>query len=95
MAKKPQKLADTAAAVCVISGNDIRRSGVTSIPEALRIVPGLQVACIDASKWAITSRGFNGRFANKLLVLIDGRTVYIRHCFPEYFDSKISPLWLL
>ena len=76
VAKKPQKLSDAAAAVFVISGNDIRRSGVTSIPEALRMVPGLQVARIDASKWAISSRGFNGRFANKLLVLIDGRSVY-------------------
>jgi len=76
VSKKAQKLSDAAAAVFVITQEDIRRSGVTSIPEALRMVPGLQVARIDANKWAITSRGFNGRLANKLLVLIDGRSVY-------------------
>src|SRR5689334_17062833 len=73
---KAQKLSNVAAALFVITPDDIRRSGVTSIPEALRLVPGLQVAHIDANKWAITARGFNDRFANKLLVLIDGRTVY-------------------
>ncbi len=76
VSKKPQKMYDAAAAVFVITQDDIRRSGVTSIPEALRLAPGLEVARIDANKWAITSRGFNGRFANKLLVLIDGRSVY-------------------
>lgn len=76
VSRKAQKISDTSAAVFVISSEDIKRSGVTSIPEALRMVPGMQVAQIDANKWAISSRGFNGRFANKLLVLIDGRTVY-------------------
>jgi len=76
VSKKAQKVSEAAAAIFVITSEDIRRSGVTSIPEALRMVPGLQVARIDASKWAITSRGFNDRFANKLLVLIDGRSVY-------------------
>src|SRR3982074_218993 len=76
VSKRTQKLADAAAAIFVITREDIRRSGATSIPEALRMVPGLQVARIDENKWAITSRGFNGRFANKLLVLIDGRSVY-------------------
>src|SRR5712675_278718 len=76
VSKRTQKLADAAAAIFVITQEDIRRSGATSIPEALRMVPGLQVARIDENKWAITSRGFNGRFANKLLVLIDGRSVY-------------------
>ena len=65
-----------AAAVYVITQEDIRRSGATSVPELLRNVPGLNVARLDANKWAITSRGFNDRFANKLLVLIDGRSVY-------------------
>ena len=60
----------------VITQEDIRRSGARSIPEALRLAPGLEVARIDANKWAIASRGFNGRFTNKLLVLIDGRSVY-------------------
>lgn len=76
VAKRPQKVADSAAAVFVITQEDIRRSGAASIPEALRMVPGVEVARIDENKWAIGSRGFNGRFDNKLLVLIDGRSVY-------------------
>ncbi|MBI1776246.1 MAG: TonB-dependent receptor plug domain-containing protein [Proteobacteria bacterium] len=75
-AKRPQKLGDATSAIFVLTQEDIRRSGATSIPEALRMVPGLQVARIDANSWAITARGFASRFANKLLVLIDGRTVY-------------------
>jgi iron complex outermembrane receptor protein len=76
VSKRAQKLADAAAAIFVITQDDIRRSGAASIPEALRLVPGLEVARIDENKWAIGSRGFNGRFDNKLLVLIDGRSVY-------------------
>ncbi len=76
VSRRGRKLAEVAAAVTVITSEDIRRSGATSIPEALRMVPGLQVARIDANKWAISARGFNDRFANKMLVLIDGRSVY-------------------
>ena len=76
VSKREQKLADAAAAIFVITQDDIRRSGARTIPEALRLVPGLEVARIDENKWAIASRGFNGRFTNKLLVLIDGRSVY-------------------
>jgi len=76
VSRKGQKLSDTAAAVFVITQDDIRRSGATSIPEILRIVPGLDVARINGNVWAISARGFNGRFANKLLVMIDGRSVY-------------------
>ncbi|MCD4688357.1 MAG: TonB-dependent receptor plug domain-containing protein [Desulfuromonadaceae bacterium] len=76
VSRKSQKLSEAAAAVFVITQHDIRRSGATSIPEALRLAPGLSVARIDSSKWAISRRGFNGRYANKLLVLIDGRSVY-------------------
>src|SRR5438067_7436535 len=76
VAKRPQRVADAAAAVFVLTQEDIRRSGAASIPEALRMAPGLQAARIDENKWAIGSRGFNGRFDNKLLVLIDGRSVY-------------------
>ena len=63
-------------AVYVLTGEEIRRAGVLSVPEALRLVPGVHVARIDANKWAVSIRGFNSRTANKLLVLIDGRTVY-------------------
>ncbi len=76
VSKKAQKVSDAAAAVFVITQDDIRRSGVTSIPEALRMAPGLEVARIDADKWAVSSRGFNNFLANKLLVLVDGRSVY-------------------
>lgn len=64
------------AAVFVISSEMIRRSGARSVPEVLRLAPGVQVARLDANKWSISIRGFNGRFANKLLVQIDGRSVY-------------------
>ena len=77
VAKKSQRLSEAAAAIFVISGDDIRRAGVTSIPEALRLAPGIEVARIDANKWAITARGFNSfETSNKMLVLIDGRSVY-------------------
>ncbi len=75
-AKKPQKLTEAAAAISVVTGDQIRRAGVTSIPEAFRLVPGMHVARVDANKWAISSRGFDGRISNKLLVLVDGRHVY-------------------
>ncbi len=74
--RKTQQLSKTAAAVFAITQEDIRRSGVTSIPEALQMAPGLQVARINASQWAISSRGFNGQYSDKLLVLMDGRSVY-------------------
>jgi len=64
------------AAVFVITNEMIRRSGVRNVPEALRLAPGVDVARIDAARWAITIRGFNNRYANKLLVQIDGRSVY-------------------
>lgn len=76
VSRKSQTLSQTAAAAFVITQEDIRRSGASSIPEALRLAPGLEVAQIGSSSWAITSRGFNGQYANKLLVLMDGRTAY-------------------
>ena len=86
--KKLQKLSDVPAAVYVISSDDIRRSGATSIPEVLRMAPGVQVARIDANKWAVSIRGFDDRFANKLLVLIDGRTVYTSAFSGVYWDIQ-------
>ena len=86
--RKAQNLADVPAAVYVIDQDDISNSGVTSIPEALRMVPGLQVARISSSTWAITSRGFNGTFATKLLVQIDGRSVYTPSYSGVYWDSQ-------
>ena len=76
VSRKSQRLTDTAAAAFVITADDIQRSGATSIPEALRMVPGLDVAKVGGGHWAVSARGFNGRFAQKLLVLVDGRSVY-------------------
>ncbi|MFO1423670.1 MAG: TonB-dependent receptor [Candidatus Competibacteraceae bacterium] len=87
-AKVEQALQDTASAVFVITADDIRRSGVTNVMEALRLAPGVEVARIDSSRWAITIRGFNGRFANKLLVLIDGRTVYNTQFSGVYWEIQ-------
>ncbi len=76
VSKRAEKLTEVASAVFVITQDDIRRSGATSIPEALRMAPGVEVARIGTDKWAINIRGFNGRFADKLQVLMDGRSVY-------------------
>jgi len=76
VSKKTEKLSEAAAAVFVITAEDIQRHGFTSIPDALRMVPGMEVARLDSNKWAVSARGFNGRFANKLLVLVDGQSVY-------------------
>lgn len=76
VAKEPQRLLNAPASIQVITAEDIRRSGATSIPEALRLADNLDVAQINAHDWAISARGFNANLANKLLVLIDGRAVY-------------------
>jgi iron complex outermembrane recepter protein len=74
--RRAQNLDETAASVFVITAEDIRRAGVRSIPEALRLAPGIEVARNGASSWTITIRGFSSDLSNKLLVLIDGRSVY-------------------
>ncbi|WP_333876765.1 TonB-dependent receptor plug domain-containing protein [Methylobacter sp.] len=91
VSKKKQNVKDSAAAIFVISAEDIRRSGATSIPEALRMAPGLQVARINANQWAVTIRGFNDRTANKLLVLMDGRTLF----FPGFSGTLWETLDML
>ena len=73
---RDERLGDAAASVYVITADDIRRSGATTLPEALRLAPNLQVARIDTGQYAISARGFNNAIGNKLLVLIDGRTIY-------------------
>jgi outer membrane receptor for monomeric catechols len=75
VSKKEQSLFQAAAAIFVITQEDIRRSGAISIPDLLRMVPGLNVSQINANSWAVSSRGFNTQFVNKMLVLIDGRAV--------------------
>ena len=76
--KAPQKSSQVAAAITVLTQEDIRNSGATTIPDLLRLVPGLQVARIDAHNWVVSSRGFGDRITNKLLVMIDGRSIYSR-----------------
>jgi iron complex outermembrane recepter protein len=88
VSKKPQLLADTPAAVFVITQEDIRRSGATTIPEALAMAPGLQVARISSSKWAVSARGFGGWTSNKLLVMIDGRSVYTPAYSGTFWDMQ-------
>jgi iron complex outermembrane receptor protein len=76
VSKRPEQLFGAAAAISVITGEEIQRSGARSLAEALRLAPGLGVAQLDANKWAIAARGFNDRFSNRLLVLMDGRTIF-------------------
>ena len=88
VARREEQLAQSPAAVRVITNEEIRRSGATTIPELLRTVPGLQVAKVDSHDWAISSRGFNDVFANKLLVLIDGRSVYTPLFSGVYWEAQ-------
>jgi iron complex outermembrane recepter protein len=76
VSKKEQKLSQTAAAVFVISAEDIARSGARNIPDLLRMVPGMDVAQINQNSWAIAARGFNALYSSELLVTVDGRIVY-------------------
>jgi len=86
--KRTQKLTDTAAAVYVITQEDIKRSGATTIPDALRMVPGLEVAQTSSDTWAIASRGFNNALSDKLLVMIDGRSIYSPVHSGVYWDDQ-------
>ncbi|SNS91509.1 iron complex outermembrane recepter protein [Noviherbaspirillum humi] len=88
VSKRSELLADAPASIFVITAEDIRRYGATSLPEALRLAPNLQVARVDARNYAITARGFNSPFENKLLVLIDGRTVYSPLFSGVYWDAQ-------
>ena len=86
-AKKEQRAEDVPAAVFVITQDDIRRSGMRSLPELFRLVPGMQVAQVNSNKWAVSIRGFNGLFSNKLLVLVDGRSIYTAFNFGVFWDE--------
>jgi len=74
--KREERASDAAAAVYVLTPEEVIRSGATTLPDALRQVPGMEVARVNGHDWAVSARGFNDLFANKLLVMIDGRTVY-------------------
>lgn len=92
VSKMEQKLSRTASAVFVIEREDIRRSGALNIPDLLRMVPGMDVAQITSNTWAIGARGLNGRFSNKLLVMIDGRRVYSLTTGGVFWDVSTVPL---
>jgi iron complex outermembrane receptor protein len=92
VSRRAEPLYATASAVQVITAENIRRSGASSVAEALRLAPNLQVAQVNASQWAISARGFNNVLANKLLVLIDGRTVYTPLYAGVFWDVQNLPL---
>jgi iron complex outermembrane recepter protein len=92
VSKKEQKLSKTGAAIFVITQDDIRRSGATNIPDLLRLAPGVDVARVDANRWAISIRGFNDQHADKVLVLVDGRSVYSPSFSGVFWDMVDVPL---
>ena len=92
VSKKEQKLAGAGAAIFVITQEDIVRSGAINIPDVLRMAPGVDVAQIDANHWAISIRGFNASYANKVLLLIDGRSVYSDSFSGVFWDQQDVPL---
>src|SRR5579871_5731438 len=92
VSKKDQAWFKAGAAVFVITQDDIRRSGAVNVPDLLRMVPGVTVARIDANAWAISIRGFNMRYSDKVLVLVDGRSVYTPSFSGVYWDQLKVPL---
>ncbi|MBK7997876.1 MAG: TonB-dependent receptor [Verrucomicrobia bacterium] len=92
VSKREESLSRASAAITVVSQDDIQRSGARTIAEALRLAPGLSVARVDSHTWAISARGFNDSFANKLLVLMDGRSVYTPLFSGVYWDVQDTML---
>lgn len=92
VSKTQQKISDTAAAVYVITQEEIRSSGAMNIPDLLRMVPGMDVAQINSNTWAVSARGFNKRYADELMVLLDGRSIYLPSFGGVYWDVLDLPL---
>ncbi len=88
VSKAPEEIWNTSAAIFVLTQQDIQRSGVTTIPDALRLVPGVEVARISSDKWSIGIRGFGSRLSRDVLVLIDGRTVYTTLLAGTYWEVQ-------
>lgn len=86
--RNAQRLDQTAAAVYVLTAEDIASSSAVNVPDLLRTVPGLEVAQIDANKWAVSARGFNGRLASKMLVFVDGRSLYVPTYATVFWESE-------
>lgn len=85
---RPERLSASPASVHVITAEAIRRSGASTLPQLLQLAPNLQVAQVDARQWAISARGFNDTFGNKLLVMVDGRTVYAPVFSGVFWDQQ-------
>src|SRR5574343_810503 len=92
VSRRNQSLSNVPAAAFVITADDIRRSGALALPDGLRMVPGSQVGQVDSGRYAVTARGFNGRFANKLQVLIDGRSIYNPFFSGTVWEQDAIPL---
>jgi len=92
VSKKEQKLSQAPAAIYVITREDIRRSGMTAIPDLLRMVPGLQVGQMQAGAWGVSARGFNSQNSDKMLVLVDGRSIYSPIDKGVFWDEQDIPL---
>jgi iron complex outermembrane receptor protein len=92
VSKRPERLMDASAAVQVITSDEIRRSGATTVPDLLRLVPGVQVARVNSNTWAVGVRGFTSTLSRSLLVLIDGRSVYSPLFAGVYWDVQDTPL---
>ncbi|MGH9358849.1 MAG: TonB-dependent receptor plug domain-containing protein [Terriglobia bacterium] len=92
VSKEPEEVWQTPAAIYVITQDDIRRSGATTLPDVLRLVPGVEVARVDSDNWAVGVRGFGGQFSRSVLVLIDGRSVYTPLFAGVYWDVQNVPL---
>jgi iron complex outermembrane receptor protein len=90
--KEPEEVWKTPAAIYVITQEDIRRSGATNLPDVLRLAPGVEVGQIDSDHWSVTIRGFGAELSNKLLVLIDGRSVYTPLYAGVYWQAQATPL---
>jgi iron complex outermembrane receptor protein len=88
VSKREERLSDAPTSVFVITSEDIRRAGAASLPEALRLAPNLQVARVSANEYAVSARGFNSLAANKLLVLVDGRSVYSPSFSGVFWDAQ-------
>ncbi|MBN1917919.1 MAG: TonB-dependent receptor [Verrucomicrobia bacterium] len=92
VSKKAKPLSQTAAAVSVLTSDDIRRSGASTIADALRLVPGIHVGQVGSSVWAVAARGFNGVYVNKMLVMVDGRSVYLPLFSGVYWNRQDTAL---
>ncbi|HUR45356.1 MAG TPA: Plug domain-containing protein, partial [Candidatus Saccharimonadales bacterium] len=88
VSRHPEKLSSAPSAIQILTGEDIRRSGALSLPDALRLAPNLEVQQVNSYAWVVSARGFDALFANKLLVLIDGRSVYTPLDAGVFWDAQ-------